>query len=174
MPPPRKKASDGRPRYDAVLIRYSYKMHVQPRNLLRSTCRMLTSYFIPCCIENRFSRERKRYDRKNTALRSLESIKALVRITNEGQTHFSGKVITLLGRLRAQRRAVVVLVNLIDGEVLGIDVRRQLGLEGRADAAQAVPLDAAEEGMRLDLVGAVGAAVAAKTVLGVADESEGN
>jgi hypothetical protein len=66
-----------------------------------------------------------------------------------------------------EQRGVVRLVDLVGGEVGRVDVRRQARLERRADAAQAVELDAAEEGVVLELVGAA----AAEAVLRVADQA---
>lgn len=62
----------------------------------------------------------------------------------------------------------VVLVNLINGEVLCVNVGLQLGLERCADAAQAVPRYASEEGVLLDFVGATNAT---KTMISVTDQS---
>ncbi len=56
-------------------------------------------------------------------------------------------------------------LEVLGGEVGGIDLGGELGLEGGADAAQAVEVDAREEGVVLDL----GGAGAAQAVLGVAD-----
>jgi len=61
----------------------------------------------------------------------------------------------------------IILVNLVNGEVLSIDVGLQFGFEGRADTAETVPGDAAEEGVLFDFVGATDATEA---VFGVTDE----
>ena len=56
------------------------------------------------------------------------------------------------------RGAMVRLINLIDWEVADIDVRLKAGFEWGSDAAERVPVDAAEEVVGLDLGGAVRAA----------------
>ena len=66
-----------------------------------------------------------------------------------------------------EQRGVVRLVDLVGGEVGRVDVGRQAGLERRADAPQAVELDAPEEGVVLELV----RAAAAQPVLRVANET---
>lgn len=104
-------------------------------------------------------------------LRSSEGIKTLVRVANEGQAHFSSHVLASLCSLSTEGGAVVVLVDFVNGEVLCVDVRLQLGLKRRADAAQTVPLHATEEGMLLDFVGAMGTTMAAQTMLGIADQA---
>lgn len=98
-------------------------------------------------------------------------IEPLEGVTNERQAHL-GRLLdngrpSLLDRLRLEQRCVVGLVDLVRGEVCCVDVGCQAGLEGCADATQAVELDAAEEGMTLDLMGAT----ATNSVLAVADET---
>lgn len=61
----------------------------------------------------------------------------------------------------------IILINFIDGEVLSINVGLQFGFKGRADTAETVPGDAAEEGVLFDFVGA---ADATEAVFGVTDE----
>lgn len=91
---------------------------------------------------------------------SPESIKPLIRIPNKRQTHLRTNILPLRRRLRPQSRTHIRLRNLVDGEILRVDIRRQLGFKGCANAAQAVPLHAAEEGMLFDLVAAADAAEA--------------
>ena len=67
--------------------------------------------------------------------------------------------------------AVVVLVNLIDGEVLCINVGLELGLERCADASQAIPRDAAEKWVLPDLAGTTDAA---ETMVSIANEARKN
>ena len=66
------------------------------------------------------------------------------------------------------RRTRIILINLINGEILRIDIRLQFGFKRRANAAEAVPGYAAEEGVLFDFVGA---ADAAEAVFSVADET---
>lgn len=107
-----------------------------------------------------------------TCLCPTKRIEALVRVPRKRIIHLSGALVALCSRLgsiaRPDRRRVVLLRDLVDGEVLRVDGRGQLGLEGRADRAQRVPVDAAEEGVLLDLGGA---AQVAEAVMGVADET---
>ena len=96
-----------------------------------------------------------------------ESVKALISVTDKGQTHRR-----LLGptrfRLGTQLSRVVRLRNLVNGKVLCVDGRLQLGFEWCADAAELIPLDAAEEGMVFDLLCTKRST---KTMFGVADET---
>jgi hypothetical protein len=81
---------------------------------------------------------------------STESIETLVSVTDEGQAH-TGFLSTHGLVLSAQGSTVVGLWNLVDGEVLCVDCRREFGLEGSADTTELVPDNATEEGMLLDL-----------------------
>jgi hypothetical protein len=106
--------------------------------------------------------------------RSAESpevvVEPLERVPNERQAHLGALLLLLVavaGLGGAQQRGVVRLVDLVGGEVGRVDVGGQTRLERRADAPQAVKLDAAEEGVVLDLV----RAAAAEAVLRVADEA---
>jgi hypothetical protein len=95
-------------------------------------------------------------DRHKSLLPS-QSLETFVRVANEGQAHLSGMLIASLCSLCAQSVTVIVLVDFVYREVLCINVRLQLGLERSANTAKAVPLDATEEGMLLNLVSTVGA-----------------
>jgi hypothetical protein len=95
---------------------------------------------------------------RRKSLLSSQSLETLVRVADEGQAHFSGMLVASLRSLRAQSITVIVLVDFVYREVLRVNVRLQLGLEWGADATKAVPLHAAEEGMLLDFVSAVGTA----------------
>jgi hypothetical protein len=64
--------------------------------------------------------------------------------------------------------AVVVLIDLIDGEVLCINVGLELGLKRCADASQTIPRDTAEKRMLPDLAGTTDAA---ETVVSIANEA---
>jgi hypothetical protein len=64
--------------------------------------------------------------------------------------------------------AVVVLVNLVDGEVLGVNVGLELGLERCADASQTIPRDTAEKWMLPDLAGTTDVA---ETMVGIANQA---
>ena len=68
---------------------------------------------------------------------------------------------------------VIILIDLMDREVGGVDGGFQVGLEGRVDLAQLLPDHAAEEGVLLDFRGAVFAAGGAEAVVHVAEESRG-
>lgn len=92
---------------------------------------------------------------RRKSLLSSESFETLVRVADERQAHLSGVLVAGLRSLCAQSITVVVLVDLVYGEVLRVNVRLQLRLKRSADPAQAIPLYAAEEGMLLDLVCAV-------------------
>jgi hypothetical protein len=102
---------------------------------------------------------------RRACLRAPESIETLVRVSDEGQ---AGGILVVSGlcSLCSVRSAVVVLVNLVNGEVLRIDIGLQLGLEWRTDAAQTIPRYTTEEGVLSDLAGT---ADASKTVIGIAD-----
>ena len=109
-----------------------------------------------------------RHNQSTSTLCTSESIETLVCVANEGKA--SG--VLVLSRLRSLcpvSSAVVVLVNLINREVLRVNVRLQLGLERCPDASQAIPRDAAEEGMLLDLARS---ANAAETVVSIADQAK--
>jgi hypothetical protein len=101
-------------------------------------------------------------------LRSSVGIKPLVRVTNERQAR-SILVIAGLCGLSSVRSAVVVLVNLVNGEVLRVDVRLQLRFKWRSDPSQGMPINATEEGMLLDLAGATDAA---ETMFGVTNQAK--
>lgn len=79
-----------------------------------------------------------RRNQSTSTLCTSESIETLVRVANEGK---AGRVLVLSGlrSLCPVGSAVVVLVNLIDGEVLCVNIRLQLGLERCTDASQAIP-----------------------------------
>jgi hypothetical protein len=95
----------------------------------------------------------------STQLRSSVRVETLVRVADEGQA-CSILVFARLCSLSPVRSAGVVLVDLINGEVSGVDVRVQLGLKGRPDPAQRLPVDATEEGVLLDFASATNAAEA--------------
>jgi len=67
--------------------------------------------------------------------RTLKSIKPLIRIPDERQTHLRAHIITLSRRLRPELRTHIRLRDFIDGEILRVDVASELGLEGRPDSA---------------------------------------
>jgi hypothetical protein len=101
-------------------------------------------------------------------------IKPLKRIPDKRQAHLGALLLlrrpaagTVAGLRGLEQRRVVRLVDLVGREVGRVDVGGEARLEGRADAAQAVELDAAEEGVVLNLV----RAAAAEAVLRVADQA---
>lgn len=98
-----------------------------------------------------------RRNQLTSTLRTSESIETLVCVTDERQ---AGGVLVVSGLrgLCPVSGAVVVLVNLVDGEVLCIHVRLQLGLEGRTNTSQTIPRDTTEEWVLPDLAGTTDAA----------------
>lgn len=98
---------------------------------------------------------------------SSESIEALVGVSDEGKRHAGVLAAGSLG-LSTKLGAGVCLGDFVDGEVLGVDGRLELGLEGSADSTQLLPGHAVEERVLLELFGA---AVTTKTVVCVADEA---
>lgn len=68
-------------------------------------------------------------------LSSSVSVEPLVRVSNERQAHLRRRFFALLCRLRTQRCACVVLVDLVNGEVLRVDVGLKLRLKWCTDAA---------------------------------------
>lgn len=113
--------------------------------------------------------------RLNAAQSSEVVVETLECVSNEGQAEFwaflllrrcSGAPSSLLS---LEQCGVIRLVDLVRREVCGIDSGCKTGLEGRTDAAQAVELDAAEEGVALDFM----STTATETVLSVADKAYG-
>lgn len=100
-------------------------------------------------------------------------IKPLKCVANERQAHFRRLLLLLranailLQGLRLEHSCIVSLVNLIRGEVCRINVGSQTRLKRRANATQAVKVDAAEEAVVLDFVGSA----TAETVLSVANHA---
>lgn len=109
------------------------------------------------------------YPSQNANVRSTsaESIEALVGVTNERQTH-TGFLTTHGLVLCPQSGTVVRLWNFIDGEVLGIDSRRKLGLEWSTNATELVPDNTAEEGVLSNFSCTTKATT---TVVGVTDKA---
>src|SRR5690242_20129209 len=91
-------------------------------------------------------------NQSTSTLRTSESIETLVCVTDERQAG-GVFVVSRLRSLCSVGGAVIVLVDLVDGEVLCVHVRLQLGLEWRTDASQTIPRDTTEERMLLDLAG---------------------
>lgn len=109
-----------------------------------------------------------RRNQSTSTLCTSESIETLVRVADEWE---AGGVLVLsrLGGLCPVGSAVVILVDLINGEVLCVDIGLQLRLEWCADASQAIPRDATEEGMLLDLARS---ANTTESMISVADQSK--
>lgn len=78
---------------------------------------------------------------------SPESIEPLVGVADEGQTHLRHVFLTQRVDLRAIGCRMIYLVDFIGWEVGDVDVGVEAGFERRADLAEAVPGDAAEEFM---------------------------
>ena len=97
-------------------------------------------------------------------------IEPLECVSDERETHFRA-LLHLLGApgslLGLEDSRVVRLIDLVGGEVCRVDGRRKTRLKGSTDPTETFKLDAAEEVVMLDLVGAA----ATQTVLGVADEA---
>jgi hypothetical protein len=98
------------------------------------------------------------------SLRTPVRVEAFVRVSDEWQARRVLVLASLCG-LSPVRSTGVVLVNLVNGEILRIDVRLQLGLKRRTDATKRMPVDATEEGMLLDFAGAT---KAAQAIVGIA------
>lgn len=96
-----------------------------------------------------------------------KSIEALVGVSDKRKRHARVLAAGSL-RLSAKLGAGVGLGDFVDREVLCIDGRLELGLEGSTNAAQLIPGDATEEGVLLQLFGTT---VATKTVFCVTDEA---
>ena len=94
------------------------------------------------------------------SLWTTESIETLVRVPNKRQTHLRAHVVALSGRLRAKHCTRVRLWDFVNREVLRVDVGLEFRFERSADATEAVPLHAAEEGVLFNLVTAADAAEA--------------
>lgn len=98
-------------------------------------------------------------------------LKSLEGVPYKWQCHF--RRLLLLWRRGGLEPAVDLhrvgglLFQVLGGEVGGIDVGRQARLEGGAEAAKIIEIDAREEGVSLQLVGPA----AAEAVLAVADET---
>jgi len=97
---------------------------------------------------------------------SPKSIKPPERIPNKRQAHLSHITILLISRPNLITR--ILLWNILNRKVLCIDTRFQLRFEWRGKTAKLVKINAGEEGMLLDFCSA---AVAAESVVGVADET---
>jgi len=98
---------------------------------------------------------------------SPKSIKPPKCIPNKRQAHLSHISILLISRPDLITR--ILLRNVLNWEVLCIDPRFQFGFKGRRKTAELVEVNAGKEGMLFDFRGA---AVAAESVVGVADETE--
>lgn len=66
-------------------------------------------------------------------LRSSEGVKPFVGISDEWQAHLCRDIIASLRRLGAEGSTIIVLVDLVNGEILRIDVGLELRFEGSAD-----------------------------------------
>lgn len=99
-------------------------------------------------------------------------VEALEGVSNKWQAHL-GRFLRLaprgrgLGLLSLEHCGVVGLIDLVGGEIGGVNSTGKTGLEGSADPAERVKFDAAEEGVALDLM----RAATTETVLGVDDEA---
>jgi hypothetical protein len=100
-------------------------------------------------------------------LGSSVGVEALVRVADERQA-CRIVVVASLCSLSPICSAGVVLVDFINGEIGSIDVRVQLWLERCPNPTQSMPVNAAEEGMLLDLASATNAA---KAIVGIADQA---
>jgi hypothetical protein len=106
----------------------------------------------------------------NTSIHLSEVvIKPLECVTNERQAHLWRLLDCSAGLegLCLEDAGIISLINLISREVGGVNVGGQARLERRADTAETIKLDTAEESMALDLV----STTATQTVLRVADHA---
>ncbi len=99
------------------------------------------------------------------------TLKPLERIPNERQRHISRMLIPKRIHSSPLLRARIILWDLVDGEVADVSSGLQRRFKGSVDAAELVPVDAAEEGVGFDLLGAVLAVVAAEAVVDVAEHA---
>lgn len=103
---------------------------------------------------------------------SLEGVERFVGVSDEWKAHLRLLLVRHGASLSAVDGTRILLRNLIDREVRHVNVRAQSWFERRADAAQLLPNDAAEEGVVLDLrCAAELAAIASDTVFCVAEEA---
>lgn len=105
-------------------------------------------------------------DAQSSSLMSPKSIKPSKRIPNKRQAHLRQLAVLLIPR--PHLIAHILLRNILNGEILGIDARLEFRFEGCRQAAQLVEVDAGEEGVLFDFGRA---AVAAESVVGVANET---
>lgn len=86
-------------------------------------------------------------------LSGVEGIEAFVGVSQEGDIHLRHLISNLASSLCSlEMSSSIGLVDLIDREVGGIDVGREPGLEWCTNAAKAVEVNAAEEGVSLDFI----------------------
>lgn len=86
-------------------------------------------------------------------LSGVEGIEAFVGVSQEGDIHLRHLVSNLARSLCSlEMSSGIGLVDLVDREVGGIDVGRESRLEWCTNAAKAVEVDTAEEGVGLDLI----------------------
>lgn len=89
------------------------------------------------------------------SLRVLEGVEGFVGVSDKWQTHLG----ILLGQdllgMCAMHSRIVLLWNLIDGEVADVDVGRQLRLEWCSNLSELIPDDTPEERVFLDLRGSI-------------------
>ncbi len=120
--------------------------------------------------------KRESLDAGQATLASSEVvIEPLEGVADEGKAHLGALI--LLRRVGAaggsrglrglEQRRIVRLVDLIRGEVRGIDVGGETRFKGCTNAPQAVKLDTTEEGVALDFVGTT----ASQTVLRIANQA---
>ena len=80
-------------------------------------------------------------------------------------------LITKRLNLRTLLGASVVLWYFVDRKVADVGIGLELGLEGGLDSSKLIPYYATKEGVGFDFLCAIGAMVAAKTVLNVAEHA---
>ena len=83
----------------------------------------------------------------------VQRIEPLVGIPNEGQVHLGDVLFTQLLDLHAMQVRIVVLIDLVRGEVRAVDVGTEARLERRADLSEVFEDDTFEEGMGADIHG---------------------
>ena len=98
-----------------------------------------------------------------------ECIESLERVSNERKGHLRFVLVAGGLSLRTPLGGVVVLVDVLDGEIRNVDVGVETRFERSAYVTEFVPHDASEEWMAFDLNGAKIFAFVAKTVGSIAE-----
>lgn len=98
----------------------------------------------------------------------IHALEPLERVPNEGQCHVCGLLIVKGLCLSTDYGRIIVLIDIVDGEIGHVSGRVETWLKGSAYRAEAIPVDTMEKGMRFDFDAAAWTALGAETVLNVA------